>query len=490
MEKKVIVIGGGIGGLAASALLAKEGFDVTVLEKNSTVGGRARIWEKDGFRFDMGPSWYLMPEVFEHFFALFGKKREDYYSLKRLDPAYRVFFEAGDGVDVFSDMEKAAALFESFENGGAEKLRRYVDQSRYKYEVAMRGFLYKNYTSVFDFFNRRMLIEGSRLNVFGSLDRMVSRLFKDRRARQLLEYAMVFLGTSPQKAPGLYSIMSHVDLNLGVFYPHGGLSAVAGSLQQLAESLGVKIHTGEPAERIVTSGGRAQAVVTSNETLSADLVVANADYAHVETRLLDDSARSKSASYWNRRVWAPSMFLLYLGLNRRLHKLTHHNLYFSENWNEHFDTIFKHPGWPQKPCFYVSCISKSDDNAAPADGENVFVLVPVAPGLQDTDEQRQSYADHVISHVEEVSGESIRSAIAVQRIYSQRDFIDDYNAYRGTALGLSHTLGQTAVFRPPPQSRRVKNLYYTGQYTHPGVGVPMVLISAQVAAGLIKEAAA
>lgn len=487
MDKKVIVVGGGIGGLAASALLAKEGFDVTVVEKNSTVGGRARIWEKDGFRFDMGPSWYLMPEVFEHFFALFGKKREDYYSLKRLDPAYRVFFEPGNGVDVFSNMEKASALFESFEIGGAEKLRRYVEQSQYKYEVAMQGFLYKNYTSVFDFFNRRMLIEGSRLNVFGSLDRIVGRQFKDRRAKQLLEYAMVFLGTSPQKAPGLYSIMSHVDLNLGVFYPHGGLSAVAGSLWQLAESLGVTIRTGEPVERIVVSEGRARGVVTANETLSADLVVANADYAHVETRLLDDKARSKSASYWDRRVWAPSMFLLYLGLNRRLPKLTHHNLYFSENWNEHFDTIFKRPGWPQKPCFYISCISKSDDNAAPAGGENVFVLVPVAPGLQDTDEQRQSYTDHLISHVEEVSGESIRSAVAVQRVYSQRDFINDYNACRGTALGLSHTLRQTAVFRPPLQSRRVKNLYYTGQYTHPGVGVPMVLISAQVAAGLIKE---
>jgi phytoene desaturase len=240
----------------------------------------------------------------------------------------------------------------------------------------------------------------------------------------------------------------------------------------------------------MVSGRRARSVVTSHETLSADLVVANADYAHVETRLLDDGARSKSANWWNRRVWAPSMFILYLGLNRRLEKLTHHNLYFRENWNDHFDMIFKQPGWPQKPCFYVSCISKSDDDAAPAGGENVFVLVPVAAGMQDTDEQRQRYADHLISHIEQVSGEAIRSAIAVQRVYSQRDFINDYNAYRGTALGLSHTLGQTAIFRPPLQSRRVQNLFYTGQYTHPGVGVPMVLISAQVAAGLIQEAAA
>ena len=490
MEKKVVVVGGGIGGLAASALLAKEGFNVTVIEKNSTVGGRARTWEKDGFRFDMGPSWYLMPEVFEHFFALFGRKRKDYYTLKRLDPAYRVFFEPGEGVDVFSDLQRSAALFESFERGGGEKLRRYINRSRYKYEVAMQEFLYRNYTSVFDFLNRRMLIEGSRLNVFGSLDRMVGRWFKDRRAKQLLEYAMVFLGTHPQKAPGLYSIMSHVDLNLGVFYPHGGLSVVARSLQQLAESLGVTIRTGEPVERIVTAAGQAEAVVTARERYTADLVVANADYAHVETRLLENGARSKGAGYWKRRIWAPSMFILYLGLNRRLENLTHHNLYFREDWNEHFDTIFKHPGWPQLPCFYVSCISKSDDDAAPDGGENVFVLVPVAAGLEDTDDRRQSYADHVLSHVEQISGESIRSAVTVQRVYSQRDFADDYNAYRGTALGLSHTLGQTAIFRPPLKSRRVSNLYYTGQYTHPGVGVPMVLISAQVAASLIKEDAA
>jgi len=490
VKKEVIVVGGGIGGLAAAALLAKEGFAVTLLEKNSTVGGRARIWEKDGFRFDMGPSWYLMPEVFEHFFELFGQKRADYYDLKRLDPAYRVFFEPGRGIDVSSDLGQAARLFESFEPGGAEKLRRYVRQSQYKYEVAMREFLYKNYTSVFDFLNRRMLIEGSRLNVFGSLDRMVGRRFKDRRAKQLLEYAMIFLGTSPQKAPGLYSIMSHVDLNLGVFYPHGGLSAVSSALQKLAESQGVTIRSGEPVERIVVSGGRARAVVTPRETLTADLIVANADYAHVETRLLDESGRSKQEGYWKKRVWAPSMFLLYLGLNRRMEAFTHHNLYFRDNWDLHFDTIFKRPGWPEKPCFYVSCISKSDDNAAPAGGENIFVLVPVAPGLEDTDEQRQSYADHLLSHVEEISGESIRSAIEVQRIYSQRDFIEDYNAYRGTALGLSHTLGQTAIFRPPLQSRRVENLFYTGQYTHPGVGVPMVLISAQVATDLIKESAA
>ena len=486
MEKRAVVIGAGVGGLASAALLARAGFQVTVLEKNDSVGGRARIWRQKGFTFDMGPSWYLMPEVFENFFELFGRSREQYYRLQELSPYYRVFFQPREWVDVTSDRRQVLDLFESFESGGARRLEQYLDRAKYKYDVAMKEFLYKDYGSVFDFLNARMLIEGTRLNVFGRLDRSVRRYFSDRRARQILEYAMVFLGTSPQAAPALYSIMSHVDLNLGVHYPIGGLSAVSAGIAKLAEEQGVRIRLSSEVKRIqVEPSGRATRVVTAEDEIEADVVLVNADYPFSETHLLEPAYRSLPAAYWKRRVFAPSMFILYLGLNKSLKNMVHHNLYFSEDWNEHFDTIFKVPSWPQEPCFYLSCITKTDPQMAPPGQENVFVLVPVAPGLEDGEAFRERYADQVIEHIEKVIGEQLRSSIVVRRIFSHRDFISDYNAYGGTALGLAHTLKQTAFFRPAFRSRKVENLYYAGQYTHPGVGVPMVLIAAQVAASLI-----
>jgi phytoene desaturase len=485
MKKRILIVGAGIGGLASAALLAREGLDVLALEKNEQTGGRARLWVEQGFQFDMGPSWYLMPEVFERFFSLFGKRVDQYYTLKPLAPYYKVFFGPGDSVEVGPDVEQVVALFERFESGGGERLRRYLEAARYKYDVAMREFLYRSYDSLFQFLNRRMLVEGTRLDVFGRLDRVVRRYFSDRRCRQILEYAMVFLGTSPEQAPGLYSIMSHVDLNLGVHYPLGGLAGVAQAVRRLAEEQGARILTGREVRRISVEGGRARAVLTAAESFEADAVLVNADYAHAELDLLEAPHRRLNERYWRRRVLAPSMFVLYLGLNRKLGSLAHHNLYFAERWEEHFRTIFRRPSWPPEPCFYVSVISKTDPDSAPPGGENVFVLVPVAPGLQDEDEVRERYAQEITAHLERITGEDIRGATVVRRIYSHRDFIADYHAYRGTALGLAHTLGQTAVFRPPFRSRRVSNLFFAGQYTHPGVGVPMVLIAAQVACGLI-----
>ncbi len=488
--KKAVVVGAGIGGLSAASLLAHSGWEVDLLEKNEQVGGRARLWEQDGFRFDMGPSWYLMPEVFEEFFRLFGKSRESFYALHPLDPYYQVFFGPGESVRIGPDRRKTLAVFEGFEPGGAKRLEEYLRKAEYKYDVAMREFLYRDYASVFDFFNRRLIVEGLRLKVLSRLDRYVRRFFTDRRARQILEYAMVFLGTSPTAAPALYSIMSHVDLNLGVTYPEGGLAGVGRAMKELAESEGVRVLTDHQVTGISVSDGRAECVSTSRGSFDADVVLVNADYAHAELELLDPRYRSLSARYWSGRVMAPSMFILYLGVNRRLGGMDHHNLYFSEHWERHFDTIFRRPAWPDNPSFYMSCISKTDPGSAPPGQENVFILVPVAPGLDDTDEVRERYADQVIDHVERMTGESLRGSIAVQRIYSHRDFMDDYHAYRGTALALAHTLMQTAVFRPGCRSRKVGNLFYTGHYTHPGVGVPMVVIAAQVAAGVINEAAA
>ncbi len=309
---------------------------------------------------------------------------------------------------------------------------------------------------------------------------------------------MVFLGTAPKDAPGLYSIMSHVDLTQGVFYPMGGLVSVAQAVQRLAVAQGVKFELSIEVQAILVKAGKATGVrarrmspeglpVGEAFTVEADFVLANADYAHVETELLPPEARSYPASYWKRRVVAPSMFVMYLGLSKTLPKLIHHNLYFQEDWDGHFDTIFKKPSWPDKPCFYISCISKTDPGMAPPGGENVFLLIPVAAGLDDTDEVREKFANEAIDHLEYVSSETIRQYITVKRIFSQRDFAGDYNAWLGTALGISHTLGQTAVFRPSMRSKKVGNLFYTGQYTHPGIGLPMVLIAAELAAGIIGK---
>lgn len=487
MGKKALVIGGGFGGLSTAALLARDGYEVTVLEKNDQIGGRARYWEKDGYTFDMGPSWYLMPEVFERYFCLFGKKRESYFELKRIDPYYKVFFEGENPVLLTPRFEENQKLFESFERGGGDALKTYMEQSSYKYEVAMEDFLYREYKHIGQFFNRRLMTEGLRLGVLGKLDNFVSGYVTDQRAKQILEYAMVFLGTDPAQAPAIYSIMSHVDLNLGVFFPEKGMAGAAQGFANLCKELGVTIQTSTMVRKIVTKEGKAVGVQTDEGFVAADVIVSSADYHHSEQSLLEKSERTYNEAYWEKRVVAPSMFIAYLGIGRKLKSLEHHNLYFAKDWNQHFDAIFKHPKWPDDPCFYLSCITKTDGFSAPEGSENVFLLVPVAPGLEDSDQVRQAYFDHVCEHVKRVTGEDLREDLQVKRLYSHRDFIADYNAYKGTALGLSHTLLQTAVFRPRHQSKRVKNLFFTGQYTHPGVGVPMVLIASELVAKEIKE---
>ncbi len=490
---RVVVVGAGIGGMAAAARVAKNGFRVTVVERNDQAGGRARLWKKDGFTFDMGPSWYLMPDVFDRFFAHFGRKTSDYYELKKLDPSYRVFFGPGQEHDIPSDRAGQRALFDRLEPGGGAKLERYLESAAYKYRVAVGEFLYRDYRTVFDFLNWRMMTEGLKLNVLGKLDAAVSRQFGDVRARQILEYGMVFLGTSPYHAPAMYSLMSHVDLTQGVFYPPGGLSAMAQGIRRLAEEQGVEFRLSTEVQKIVTANGRATGVQVrmpdgGGETLPCDAVLANADYAHVETELLDAADCALPRRYWRRRVVAPCLFLLYLGVTRKLERLVHHNLYLQLDWSRHFDAVFRTPGWPERPCFNVSCISKTDPAMAPPGCENVFVLVPMAAGLEDTDDVREAYADRLIRHMEEMTGEEIAPHVAVRRIYSHRDYAADYHAWGGTALGLSHTLFQTAVFRPPRRSRKVRNLFYAGQYTHPGVGVPMVLIAGELAADrLVRE---
>ena len=481
-REHVIVIGAGFGGMSAAALLAKNGFDVTVVEKNDQPGGRAIVWKEKGFVFDMGPSWYLMPEVFDDFFSEFKRKVPDYYELKRLDPNYRIFFPGKQPVDVGADLDKIKKLFDSMEGGGGKKLEEYLQSATYQYQIAMEQFIYKDYRSVFDFLNRKLVFEGTKLHVFESLDGYAKRYFSNPDLRKVLEYTIVFLGGTPYDSPAMYALMSHVDFNLGVFYPMGGFGELAKAFQRLCIEQGVKFRFGEEVKSIDVKDGKAMGVTTSKGTIKASRIVASSDYPHTETKLLEKAYQGYPEKYWTKKAIAPSCILMYLGFNKRIKGLLHHNLYLSKEWDNHFETILKRPSWPKDPSYYISCPSKTDPTVAPEGCENIFILIPVAPGLEDTDEVREDYFNRTISHLEGLTGERLRDGLIVKRLFSHRDFSSNYNAYKGTALGLAHTLKQTAVFRPAQRSKKVKGLYYSGQYTHPGIGVPMVVIASQTLA--------
>ena len=500
MRKSALVVGAGFSGLSLAALLAHRGWNVRVVEKNAEPGGRARVWRSGGYTFDMGPTWYLMPEVFDRFFEAVGARREDYYRLATLDPSYRVYF--GDGVvaDVVRDREKSLEVFERLEPGVRPRLEAYLEDSRVKYDTALESFLYRDYRTVFQFLNRKLVAGAFRLSLLRNLEGFVEARFRDNRVRQLLQYHMVFLGNVPRRAPALYSLMSHADLDLGVHYPlvtdgrraphraGGGIGCVVDSLVDLCTALGVQISLGREVSGILVRRGRAAGVrLAGGEEIGADLVAVSADYAHAETELLEPVHRSYPRRYWEGRALAPSMFLLYLGLDMRTPGLAHHTLHFAADWQPHFRSIADNPAWPDKPCFYLCSPARTDPGCATAGGEALMVLVPVAAGLPDTPEIRESYRERVLDHVEEVLGSRIREHIRVERLYTVNDFAADYNAWRGTALGLAHTLGQTAVFRPAHHSRKVRGLWYTGAYTHPGIGVPMALISSHVVADRIAE---
>ncbi len=480
MESKIIIVGSGFGGLAAAGLLARDGYEVFVLEKNEQVGGRASVWKTDGFLFDMGPSWYLMPDVFEKFFAEFGKKPSDYMNLKRLDPSYRVYFGDKEYVDISKDLDKNFNIFEKMEKGATDKMKKYLETSKYQYDLAMKDFIYKDFQSLTEFLKPKLLKEGLKLHLFDKLDTYAQRFFESDRIRKILEYTIVFLGGTPYDSPALYSLMSHVDFNLGVWYPMGGMGEIAQAMYKVAKEHGAIFKFNSPVKKINVNNRKITSVETDSEKYETDNVIVNADMPWAEKNLLDKKNRSYSERYWNSRKIAPSAYLLYLGLNKKLENIVHHNLYFQPNWEEHFNQIFKKPIWPDKPSYYLSATSKTDPVVAPNGYENIFVLVPVAADLEDNDKIREKYFKKVINHIEKTIGEKISDSIVVKRIFAHNDFTSRYNAFKGTALGLAHTLRQTAIFRPQHESKKVDNLYYTGHYNHPGIGVPMVIISSQI----------
>lgn len=488
MAKKVVVIGSGFAGLSAACHLAKQGYEVTLLEKNDCLGGRARKMEVQGYTFDMGPSWYWMPEVFENFFTAFGKRVSDYYELLQLDPAYKIVFGQDNELEVPAKMEALKALFEQYEPGSAEKLGHFLKEAEYKYKVGMGEFVHKPGHSILDFADFRVLSSVFRLQMLNSMSKHVDRLFKNNYLRELLKFPVLFLGATPEETPAMYSLMNYADLVLGTWYPKGGMFKIIEGMVTLAEELGIKILTNQNVTQIHVQEGLAQKVITETAEFVADIVVGAADYHHVEQHLLAEKYRMYDERYWDKRRMAPSSLLFYVGVSKKLKNLLHHNLFFDEDFQQHALEIYKKPQWPSKPLFYACLASKTDPSCAPDGHENLFLLIPVAPGLEDSPELHEHYYNMVMDRLEKLTGQSIRHAVDYKMSYAHKDFEKDYNAYKGNAYGLANTLGQTAFLKPKLRSRKVKNLYFAGQLTTPGPGVPPSIISGEVVAKEIFKA--
>lgn len=482
--KKAIIIGSGFGGLGTACLLAKAGYKVVVLEKNEQPGGRASVYSEQGYTFDMGPSWYLMPDIFEHFFKLMGERVEDFLDLQRLQPSYRIFFKDEKRVtDIYSDLDKDLPTLEKLEPGSSSQVREYLKRSGYQYEIAKKHFLFKNYDSILDFLNWKTMIEGSRLSVFTKMDRYVKRFFKSDALQKIMQYTLVFLGSSPYNTPALYNIMSHIDFSMGVFYPQGGIYRVVEALVSMAKKHGAVIETGKEVARILVSDGKAVGVeFADGSTLDADLVISNADIAFTDMVLTPEGSRLHDEAYWKSRTLAPSAFIMYLGVDGRIPQLTHHNLLFSKNWEKNFAEIFDRPQWPSDPSLYVCAPSVTDPSVAPAGKENLFVLVPIASGLDYSEEDLERYGDQILTTMEtEMKIPDLRKRIEYKKFFSVKDFAARYNSLGGTALGLAHTMKQTAIFRPNNVNPKLKNLLYVGAGTNPGIGMPICLVSAELA---------
>jgi len=484
-NEQVIVIGAGFAGLSAAALMAKAGHKVTVLEKNSQPGGRARVWEKDGFRFDMGPSWYWMPDVFENYFALFGKKPSDFYELKRLDPSYRIYFSKSDMMDIPAGISEIEVLFESIEPGSSKSLHKFLAQAAQKYKIGMGEYVFKPSHTIWEYFDLNLVHKSLKLQLLTSMSKHVRRYFKNPKLIQLLEFPVLFLGAAPQNTPALYSMMNYADLVLGTWYPMGGMHEIAKAMVKVAEQEGVKFCLDTEVSSILVENGFAKAVCTDKGDFETDMVISGVDYEHTDRYLIGEPNSNYDKKYWNSRTLSPSALIFYIGLSRKVKGIEHHNLFFDEDLGQHAKGIYDNPKWPDKPLFYVCCPSKTDSTVASENCENLFFLMPVAPGLDDTEAIREKYFDLLLSRFEAITGENIRPSIVVKRSYAINDFKADYNSYKGNAYGLANTLKQTAFLKPKMRSKKVKNLFYTGQLTVPGPGVPPAIISGQVVA---KEA--
>ncbi|TKK64242.1 phytoene desaturase [Ilyomonas limi] len=487
MRKKAIIIGSGFAGLSAACFMAKKGWHVQVLEKHSIPGGRARQLKAGGFTFDMGPSWYWMPDVFERFFNQFDKTVSNYYSLHRLDPSYRIYFK-DEAIDIPANYDALKSLFEQLEPGSGKMLDTFMHEAAYKYQIGMHKLVYKPGLSVKEFWDIDLIKGVFKLDVFNSLKSHVAKHFKNSKLRELMEFPVLFLGALPQHIPALYSLMNYADIKGGTWYPQGGMYSIVEAMCSLAAELGVQVLFNENVTAINIDNGTATSVSTTGKTYEADVVISAADYHFTEMQLLPKAYRSYSEKYWSSRVMAPGSLLYYVGLNKKLQNITHHSLFFDASFEEHGKAIYKTKEWAKDPLFYVSATSVTDNAVAPAGCENLFLLIPEAAGLTgDTEELRNYYFNNILQRLEKHLQQDVRSNIIFKQSFAHSNFINDYNAFKGNAYGLANTLMQTAILKPKCKSRKVHNLFYAGQLTVPGPGVPPSIISGEIVAGVINQ---
>ncbi|SFZ94006.1 phytoene desaturase [Flaviramulus basaltis] len=484
MKSTVNIIGSGFSSLAASCYLAKAGYNVTIFEKNKTIGGRARQLLKNGFTFDIGPTWYWMPDVFERFFSDFDKKPSDYYTLEKLSPAYSVYFGENDFITIEDTLEKIKKAFEKEEKGSSKKLNKFINKAKSNYDIAIKDLVYNPGVSPLELITPATIKKINQF--FSTIKKDVRKEFKNERLVKILEFPVLFLGAKPSDTPSFYSFMNYADFGLGTFHPKKGMYQVILAMESLAKELGVTINTNSPIEKIIVENGEAKGLVSNGKTYKSNIIVSGADYHHTET-LLDKEFRQYSENYWEKKTFAPSSLLFYVGFDKKLINVNHHTLFFDVDFDVHAEAIYDNPKWPDNPLFYASFPSKTDSNSAPEGKEAGIFLIPLAPGLEDTPELRDLYFNKIISRFENLTSQNVKKDIIFKESFCLNDFIKDYNSYKGNAYGMANTLMQTAFLRPKLKSKLVTNLFFTGQLTVPGPGVPPSLISGKLVADLVTK---
>lgn len=483
MKNKIAIIGSGFSALSAACYLAKEGFNVSVFEKNDTVGGRCRQFKKDGFTFDMGPSWYWMPDIFDKFFNDFDKKTSDFYQLDKLSPAYKIFFN-DEVITIGDTMEKICEEFERIEKGSSIPLKKFINKAADNYNIAINKIVLKPGVSPLELVTKDTV---TRLDqFFKTISSDVRRQFKNPKLISTLEFPVLFLGAKPSNTPSFYSFMNYADFGLGTWHPKGGMYQIILAMRQLAEELGITINVNSNVTNINVENNTSTSITVNGKTLKFDVVLSGADYHHSET-LLDKKYRQYSEKYWNNKTFAPSSLLFYVGFDKKLKNVNHHNLFFDTNFETHAEDIYDNPKWPKEPLFYANFPSVTDNSMAPNGKENGFFLIPIAPNLEDTPQLREQYFDIIMSRFEKLTQQDVKNSIIFKESFCVKDFIEAYNSYKGNAYGMANTLTQTAFLRPNLKSKKVNNLYFTGQLTVPGPGVPPALISGKLVAELIQK---
>ncbi|QXP61777.1 phytoene desaturase family protein [Olleya sp. HaHaR_3_96] len=483
MTKNIAIIGSGFSALSAACYLAKAGHTVTVFEKNETVGGRCRQFKKEGFTFDIGPSWYWMPDIFDNFFADFGKKTSDYYQLDKLSPAYKIFFK-DEEITIGDTLDKICIEFERIEPGSSVQLKKFIKKAGTNYDIAINKVVLKPGISPLELITPETARRVDQF--FKTISSDVRKKFKNPMLISTLEFPVLFLGAKPNKTPSFYNFMNYADFGLGTWHPKGGMYEIVKAMKTLAESLGVTFKINSPITKINVATKKATSIVVNNQTIDFDVVLSGADYHHSET-LLDQQHRQYSEKYWSKKTFAPSSLLFYIGFDKKLNNIQHHNLFFDTNFETHAEEIYDNPKWPSDPLFYANFPSTTDSSMAPENFETGFFLIPIAPGIEDTAELRAQYFDIILARFEKLTKQDVKNNIIFKESFCVKDFKKDYNSYKGNAYGMANTLLQTAFLRPKLKSKKVNNLYFTGQLTVPGPGVPPALISGKLVAQLINK---